>query len=90
MKVLKIGAEWCSACLVMAPRWKEIEAELPWLKTEYFEFDDSPEIVEKYGLEDGLIPTFIFLDTSGEEILRLNGEVSKEQLLETIDKYKNQ
>lgn len=41
MKVLKIGAVWCNGCLVMRPRWQEIEKENPWLKTEYFDFDED-------------------------------------------------
>ena len=27
MKVLKFGAVWCPGCLVMKPRWKEIETD---------------------------------------------------------------
>jgi len=34
MKVLKIGAVWCNGCLVMKPRWEELEKENPWLETE--------------------------------------------------------
>ena len=45
MKVIKIGAVWCNGCLVMRPRWQEIETENPWLTTEYFDFDqDSTKI----------------------------------------------
>jgi hypothetical protein len=28
MHIVKIGAAWCSGCLVMKPRWAEIEKEL--------------------------------------------------------------
>ncbi len=41
MKVLKFGAVWCSGCLVMRPLWQDIEAENPWLKTEYDDFDED-------------------------------------------------
>ncbi|KKS60014.1 MAG: hypothetical protein UV25_C0014G0010 [candidate division WWE3 bacterium GW2011_GWB1_42_41] len=47
----------------MKPIWKRIENENPWLKTEYYEYDESPEIIKNYGLEAGLLPTFIFLDS---------------------------
>ena len=83
MKVLKFGAVWCAGCLVMKPRWKEIEAENPWLKTEYYEYDDSKEMVEKYGIDKNL-PVFVFLDKKGKEFLRLQGEPSKKDLIKII------
>jgi thiol-disulfide isomerase/thioredoxin len=88
MKVLKFGAVWCSGCLVMKPRWKEIEGENPWLKTEYFDFDVDKEKVKEYKINDSL-PIFVFLDKDNNEFLRLNGEVSKEELLEVINKNKD-
>ena len=89
MKVLKIGAVWCNGCNVMRPRWKEIEEELPWLQTEYFEFDDSPEVVAQYGLDEGTLPTFIFLDKTGVEFDRMSGEIEKAELLKILEAYKN-
>jgi len=88
MKVLKFGAVWCSGCLVMKPRWTEIEAENPWLQTEYHDFDNEKEIVNKYQIDDTL-PTFVFLDKDDQEFLRLNGEVSKDELLKIIENNKN-
>jgi thiol-disulfide isomerase/thioredoxin len=84
MKVLKIGAEWCSGCIVMAPRWGKIEEDHPWLITEYYDYDASDDIIEKYSLEEGKLPTFIFLDEGGEEFLRKSGEMSIAALVEII------
>ncbi|MCF7907134.1 thioredoxin family protein [Patescibacteria group bacterium] len=89
MKVLKFGAEWCSGCIIMKPRWKEIEEELPDLKTEYYDYDQEQEMVEKYKI-DQTLPTFVFLDQEDQEITRLSGEPSKEELLRLIEKYKDQ
>ncbi len=89
MKVLKIGAAWCNGCLVMKPRWAEIEKEHPWLKTEYHDFDQDKEIIEKFGIEGGVLPVFIFLNKDNQEFLRLNGEISKKDLIETITKHKD-
>lgn len=83
MKVLKFGAVWCAGCLVMKPRWKEIEAENPWLKTEYYEYDESHDMVEKYAIDKSL-PTFVFLDKDGKEFLRMHGEPSKDKLLKVL------
>jgi thiol-disulfide isomerase/thioredoxin len=84
MKVIKFGAAWCSGCLVMKPRWKEIEKENPWLKTETYNFDKAKEMAEKYKIDENL-PAFVFVDKNGEEFLRLQGEVAKEKLIKIIE-----
>ena len=89
MKIIKIGAVWCSGCLVMKPRWAEIEKENPWLKTEYYDFDESKDVVAKYGIESGKLPVFIFLDKNDEEILRLSGEIKKDELTDIIFENKD-
>jgi thiol-disulfide isomerase/thioredoxin len=89
MKVLKIGAVWCSSCLVMRPRWEEVESENSWLQTEYYDFDESENIAKKYNLTEGKLPVFIFLDKKGKEIDRKQGEFSKEQIKKLILKYKD-
>lgn len=88
MKVLKFGAEWCAGCLIMKPRWKEIEAELPWLKTEYYDFDKDKEKVEKYKI-DNTLPVFVFLDKDNQEITRLGGEPSKKELMDLLEQNKD-
>jgi thiol-disulfide isomerase/thioredoxin len=87
MKVIKVGATWCNGCLVMKPRWKEIEDENPWLETEFYDFDENPEIIESYGIDENL-PVAIFLDEEGNELKRLNGEVDKDELLKTLEAFR--
>lgn len=89
MKVIKIGAVWCNGCLVMKPRWKEIEAQLPWLKTEYVDFDEDKAKVDAYRVDSGTLPVFIFLDSKDKEITRLNGEIEKSKLIDLIEQYKD-
>ncbi len=89
MKVLKFGAVWCSGCLVMRPRWQEVEAENPWLKTEYHDFDTDNEAVTRHKIGSGKLPTFIFLDNNEKEILRLSGEVQKSEILKAIEENRN-
>lgn len=88
MKVIKFGAIWCPGCIVMKPRWLEIEKENSWLKTEYHDFDSEKDFVQKYNINDKL-PTFVFLDDNEAEFLRLSGEVSKKELLRIITENKN-
>ena len=88
MKVIKIGAPWCSGCLVMGPRWEKVEHDNPWLKTEYLNFDEDTEKVKKYKVDEKL-PVFIFLSKGDREIDRKVGEITEEEILELINKYKD-
>lgn len=87
MKVIKIGAVWCPGCVIMKPRWEEIEKEIPELETEYFDADENKEILEKYEVKN--LPTFIFLDKDENVILKMDGEIDKEELLKIIEKNKD-
>ena len=89
MKVIKIGAVWCSGCLVMVPRWKKLEKQFSWLKTQYYDFDKDTEKIKKYNVEGGKLPTFIFFDKKGNEFLRKSGEISEEELAELVTENKN-
>lgn len=89
MKVIKFGAMWCNGCLVMKPRWEEIERENPWLKTEFFDYDQDKDAVDKYAVDEEL-PVAIFVDDEGKEIKRYTGEVKKDELLAAINEITNQ
>jgi len=66
----------------MRPMWRDIEEEMPELKTEYFDADEDPEVLKQYGVSD--VPVFIFLDKDNKEILRLKGAQKKENLLNLV------
>lgn len=89
MKVLKFGAVWCSGCLVMRPRWKEIEKEYTWLKTEYYDFDADKKEVERYHIDSGTLPVFVILDKNDKEIARLHGEVEKKKIIALMQQYRD-
>ena len=76
-------------CLIMRPRFIQIEEENPQLVTEYYDFDKDKNIIKKYNLEKGKLPAFIFLDKKDQELTRLSGEISKKKILELIEKYEN-
>jgi thiol-disulfide isomerase/thioredoxin len=89
MKVIKIGAVWCSGCLLMRPRWQELEQENPWLETVYYDYDQDRDKIKKYNQSPNRLPVFIFLDQKGKVLENLSGEFSKKDLQELLDKYKN-
>ena len=78
MKVIKIGAIWCSACLIMNKRWKEVKEEVPFESVE-LDYDMDEDEVKRYSPGE-VLPVFIFLDEE-KEIDRLVGEYSYDELL---------
>jgi thiol-disulfide isomerase/thioredoxin len=88
MKVLKFGAVWCNGCVVMKPRWGQLEKEYPWLQTEFYDYDRDKDMVKKHSITDEL-PTVVFLDKNGNELLRMSGEISKEKIVEIITANKD-
>jgi len=73
----------------MKPRWQKLEQQNPWLKSTYYDFDQDKDIVTKYHIQSGTLPTFIFLDKKNKEFLRLTGEYKADKLQQVLDKYKD-
>lgn len=87
MKLLKFSAIWCPGCLVMKPIFKKIEAEIPDLLVENYDYDFDEETVKEWNIGQKL-PVYIFVDQHGQEITRLIGEQKKEKLIDLINQYK--
>lgn len=81
MRVVKINALWCSACLVMNKVWKKIEDKYNF-EVLQLDYDMDEEEVEKYNVGE-VLPVFIFFD-GDKEILRVAGEKSEKEFLELI------
>lgn len=83
MKIIKFQAVWCSACLVMKKKWKEIKELYPDLDVTEYDYDLDEDEVVKYNIDDKL-PVIIMLDDNGKELKRLVGEKNKEEVLSFI------
>lgn len=83
MKVVKINAIWCSGCLVMNKRWKNILKNQT-IETINLDYDIDEDEVKKYNVGD-ILPVFIFYKDD-KEVVRTIGEVSEEELLKIIEK----
>lgn len=81
MRVVKINALWCSACLVMNKVWKKIEDKYNF-EVLQLDYDMDEEEIEKYNVGE-VLPVFIFFD-GDKEILRVTGEKSEKEFLELI------
>ena len=84
MKIIKIGASWCSGCIIMKKRFEEIEKQKTF-NSQYYDFDIYEDMLkEKYNIGDKL-PIFIFLDDNDKEITRLIGEPSIDEIIKVLD-----
>ncbi len=82
MKVVKITAIWCSACLIMNKIWKQILEKYD-IETIELDLDMDMEEVDNYKPGD-ILPVFIFLDNE-KEIKRITGEVKYDDLVKILE-----
>ena len=85
MRIIKISAVWCGSCIKMKNIWKELESEYG-LDTVSLDYDFDEDEVKKYNVGD-ILPVSIFLDKNGNELHRLIGEKSKEEIIGVIKRY---
>lgn len=81
MKIVKISAIWCGACLIMNKVWNKLKDNY---KFDYIEldYDMDEEEVTKYNPGD-ILPVFIIYKDDNE-LLRITGELSYEELVNKI------
>lgn len=81
--VVDFWAEWCGACLMMAPVLEELAGELADSASfAKLNVDDNPEVSHQYGV--GGIPTLVVFK-DGEEKGRLVGFAPKPELRREIE-----
>lgn len=83
MKIIKIGAMWCPACLIMNKRLKEIEDKYS-IEIINYDYDLDEEIVNKYNVGE-VLPELIFLDDNDNEFNRLIGEQDINNIIKIIE-----
>lgn len=82
MKVVKITALWCSACLVMNKVWDKVLKNKK-IETVSLDYDMDEEEVAKYN-PGKILPVFIFYKDN-KEIKRITGEKTYEEMLDIIN-----
>ena len=75
MKIVKIGAVWCSSCIIMKSRFNEILNEKN-IEVESLDYDTDD--IDKYSIGE-ILPVYIRFDNN-IETKRLIGEHSKEEI----------
>lgn len=86
MKIIKINAVWCPACIVTNKIWKSAVVDYPDLDIEELDLDFDEDEVKKYNVGDTL-PVVIFIDND-KEVFRLIGEKTKEEIYKAIEEYR--
>ena len=84
MKIVKISAIWCGSCIKMKNIWKEIEKDYD-LDVINLDYDFDEEEVKKYDV-GSILPMCIFFKNN-KEVERINGEKTKEEIIEIIERY---
>lgn len=84
MKIIRISAIWCPACLIMKKVWKNIDTS-DWEIIDY-DYDMDNYEVEKYNVGK-ILPVCIFMDND-TEIKRLVGEISLDKLKREIEEIR--
>ncbi len=81
MRVIKITAVWCSACLIMNKVWNRV-LENKDIETISLDIDFDAEEVEKYNPGEKL-PVFIF-EKNNKEVFRMIGEHTYDEMISKI------
>lgn len=84
MKVVKIGAIWCSGCLVMNKVWKKVNEKFLFDIIE-LDYDMDEEEVFKYN-PGNILPVFIFFEKD-KELFRIVGEIKESEFIKKIEDY---
>jgi thiol-disulfide isomerase/thioredoxin len=82
MKIIRISAVWCPACLIMRPIMNEIENIFPTIEHVEYDYDLDEEEVKKYNVGE-ILPVFIVLDGDIEKT-RIIGEKKKDEIIKII------
>ena len=82
MKIVKISAIWCGACLIMNKVWNKLKENYKFEDIE-LDYDMDEEEVKKYNPGDKL-PVFIVYDKD-KEITRVTGEFNEEEFIKKLN-----
>lgn len=79
MKLIKISAMWCPACLIMRNTLNNIDFDIEQVE---YDYDLDEDIVNEYNVGE-ILPVLILVDND-KEIARLVGEKSKDEVLDFL------
>ena len=82
MKIVKISAIWCGACLIMNKVWNKLKEDYAFESIE-LDYDMDEAEVKSYD-PGGILPLFIVYD-GDKELIRITGEFSVEEFINKLN-----
>ena len=82
-KLLVVSAVWCPSCLILNKHLKKLKDEFN-IEINKLDYDLDEEEIEKYNVGEKL-PVMILLDENDNEINRLIGEKSYDEITKFIE-----
>ena len=89
MRIIKVGAMWCPACIITNKYWKEIKKDHTDIEFVELDIDMDEEEVKKLNIGE-ILPEIIFFDNNSVEIKRIVGEKKKEEIEMEIGEVYNE
>ncbi len=86
MKIIKIGALWCPACLITNKALDKIIDENDNIELINLDYDFDEEEVKKYNVGETL-PVLVF-EKDNKELFRLVGEKTYDEIMKAVGEFK--
>lgn len=84
MKVIKVGAMWCPACIITNKYWKNIKNK--YQDIEFIDYDIDLDEDKVKNLNIGkILPEIIIFDDNDKEIKRIIGEKKEQEIIDEIE-----
>ncbi len=89
MKIIKVGAMWCPACIITNKFWKDIKNYYSNIEFTDLDLDMDEEEVKKLNIGK-ILPEIIFFDDNNNEIKRIIGEKKRIEIEKEIGDLLNE
>lgn len=86
MKIIKIGALWCPACLITNKALDKFISENNDVELINLDYDFDEEIVKNYNVGTTL-PVLIF-EENNRELFRLTGEKNYDEIVKAVGEFR--
>ncbi len=86
MKIVKVSAMWCPACLIVDKEINKIKLDYPNIEILEYDYDFDSEEIKYYNVGE-ILPVLIFLDKDSNELTRIVGEKKYQDIEKVIKKY---
>ncbi len=83
LKIVRISAMWCPACIIMNKFWSNVEKEFSNIEFVTYDLDMDEDVVKEY-IPGDILPVLIAFE-DGKELKRTVGEKNLEDTMKFIE-----